>query len=328
MLLRRSAFLTADAGLLTLVAALAWWLVRSPLYAAHSDILGAAVTIDLTLTAALIHIGLGVAGARLPRWTLLSVLGGGAALAHILVPESSAVGLVLALVELGLVCMVGWVGLQIYRGGRAHRASGAGVFDAVERGLADALESEALASAAVMELRLVWLGLTGVFRRAPEGITMHRESGWMWVSAFLVALSFLEIPILHLLVDALLAPLAWLGPVWVLPWVLSAASAYGVLWLIGDAQALRLEPTRVGVDTLHLAVGLRWRAEIPRALIQAVEPAIDAEDDDFSVFGAPNVCVQLSQPVQVRGPFGIRRETDRFTLQVDDVAGLIRALEV
>lgn len=318
--LSRRVALGLDLTLITLVSALAIVVASSRLMGAHPDLLSAAVVFDLVVTLAVGHWMLGVRRGGLPAWTVSIVALGGAALAGAVLPDVEASGLVaaLALVELS----VGGVALLrarvLWRGVRTARAAGLTGLDALERGLAAALESAPLARAVVTELRLVWLGAFGWCRRAqPGGFTSHREVGWLPLAGALVGLSLIEIPIVHLL----LADLVGTG----VAWTVTAVSAYGVLWLWGDAQAMRLHPTTIDTDRLHLRVGLRWSATVRLSEVVAAERTPSPAGIDVSILG-PNVRLTLRHPATVHGLLGQTRMADVISLRVDEPDAFLMAV--
>ena len=163
-----------------------------------------------------------------------------------------------------------------------------------------------------MELTILWTGLTGVFRKSPEGgFTMHQTPGWIPIAAALILVSPAELILVHLLAERMGGP--WIA------WILTAGTLYSLLWLWGDAQGMRLNPTTLDDDRLNLRVGLRWQATIPLEDIVGIEDSAES-DLQAVVMGEPDFTLVLRRPVTVRGPFGITRETDRIALQMDDRA--------
>jgi len=116
----------------------------------------------------------------------------------------------------------------------------------------------------------------------------------------------------------------------VLAWVLTALSLYGVLWIVGDALALRRGGVRIADDGLRIEIGVRWRARLRWSQIAGVErvagaPAAAPDVVDASLLGA-NLVIQLSSPAPVAGPLGRRRSASRIALTVDDVDGVVAAV--
>ena len=136
-----------------------------------------------------------------------------------------------------------------------------------------------------------------------------------WLIGFLV---IGETVATHLLL-ALWSPLA--------AWIATASSAYLLLWVIADTQAIRLYPVRISGTTLHVRLGVRWRAAIPRAQIASVTEirAVPEGALDLALF-EPTVLVTLRTPVELRGLLGKTRRGDRIALTIDDPEAFIAAV--
>ena len=46
----------------------------------------------------------------------------------------------------------------------------------------------------------------------------------------------------------------------------------------------------------------------------------------LGVLGSPNIALELSVPLELHGPFGVRKTGDRLLLQVDQPDALARAI--
>jgi len=317
----------ADLSLLAAIWCVAILTTRAAAFSAYPDLLGPAVMVDLTLTAGLAHWWLGVVRGGLPAWTLSIVLLAGVVLGMAIAPGHGTVAAVLAgLVELTVAGVAVARGRTLMATFRARRQEGWELLDAFEAGLADALESETLARAVRTEAELLWLCVAG-WRQEPDlprggtVVTHHREAGWFGVLGALLVVFVGEGLAVHLILDSL----GWRTAAW----LLTASHLYGAMWLIGDAQALRLRPTLVTPDGIDLRLGLRWRARIDRATVEKVEVcSADPAADELvlAVIGPAEVRIVLREPVVVHGLFGLTRSTTRLRVQADDAAGFVRAL--
>lgn len=294
---------------------------RSPWFHRNPQVIGAAVAFDLVITASVVHWLMGVRVAGAPAWTVTVVAVAGAAVAGSLLPVGPGLGAVavgLAAVEL----VAGGVALTRFRtlwgAARTAREAGANRIDALERGLDAALGAPTLARAVSGELRVAWLAIWGPLLPAPTtGFTCHREVGWFGLIGTVLALSVIEVPIGHMFVAHLGGPH--------LAWLVTALSVYGVVWLWGDTQALRLIRTEIGTGTLRLRVGMRWAADIPLSEIVAVERADDRDALDVSIM-QPNVRLRFAAPVRVRGLLGLERWGQTLTLTLDEPERFAAAL--
>jgi hypothetical protein len=115
-------------------------------------------------------------------------------------------------------------------------------------------------------------------------------------------------------------------------WILSGASIYSLLWLIGDYQGLRLRPCRIDDDLLLVRLGLRWSVRVPLAAIaevRAIRARPAGRDRGYlhaTLIGDPTVLVELREPVRAIGPYGWRRLVHRIGLAPDDREGFLAAL--
>lgn len=288
------------------------------------------IATDLTITtAALAWFTLVRTG--IARWTtLIPVVAAGLIAARLLLPVDIPghldwmVGGMLGAAEL-LVAGValGRLG-RIRRAWAHHRSTGHDAHSALEGALSTALP-RGLAAAVATEGMLLALAVVGPFRRAPA-TTPHTFPGlwssqWPGLVGVLAFVGLAEGACLHLV----------LGDAWpVLNALHLLVVVYGLLWLMGDFHALRLLPVRLDRTHLHVQVGLRWRARVPRALIQDARVVTDVPEGsdalDLTLPGATHVEVCLSRPVAVSGLLGIRRTSARLVVSVDEPAALVAQL--
>jgi len=312
----RSLLLTA-AALAVLYAAL-FGIVGSAMFARAPVHLALAVTFDLTVTATAVVWWLAIRRKALPAWSGLAVLSWGVAAARAWVPHAPLGGLVAAGAVLDLVA-TSWMLLRFRRIAQATRAArDEGPIGALEAGLASAGMPARLAAIIATELVVVWLAITGWFRRPRAGSFSMRSTGWMAVAGVIAMLVIPETVAFHLL-------LAHWSPL--VAWIATASSAYLLLWLVGDAHAIRLYPVRITGGMLRVLIGIRWRVAIPLEDITSVERITAVPDGALNLaLLEPTVLVTLRAPVEVRGLLGIRRRGDRLALTIDDPAALIAAL--
>jgi hypothetical protein len=160
------------------------------------------------------------------------------------------------------------------------------------------------------EVAAVFYALAGWRRATPtEGFSTHRERSYLVVIGILAFLVAVETAGLHIILLHLSTTAAWIA---------TALSSYTLLWLVGDAQAVRLHPILVDDTGISVSQGIRWRTEVPFAILGAALP-VDAAPEGALRMGhlGANVLLRLDRPVWVRGPFGMRRESDRLALMVD-----------
>lgn len=284
--------------------------------AAHS-LVAAGIAFDLTITATAAFWWLAVRPGHAKPGSLLRVAALGFAAAKLLV-GLGALGAAGVLAEL---IALAWLALRIRRIARRSRELrrlGHGLPSALDAAFTETLRPRALASALAIETSAVILAVTGWFRRRPAGYSMHERSGVLLILGVLVALAFVESVVTHIV-------LAHWSPTAAV--VASILSAYGLLWILGAAHAIRLSPLRFIGSDLVIERGFRARALVPFSQIASATPIASKLDGALDLaYSDPNLLLTFCEPVAVRGLFGRTRLTDRLTLSVDDRDGFIAAL--
>ncbi len=151
---------------------------------------------------------------------------------------------------------------------------------------------------------------------SPETFTYHRRAAYGAMMAALLLVMVPETIGLHLLLQR------WNGTV---AWVLTALSVYGVFWLLGLYQAVRLRPIRIEEDRLLIRIGLKWRVEVPFDDVAAAEilrggTALPKRKDLLRavVLGDARYLLTLARPAVAEGPYGIRRKVTQIAFTVDE----------
>lgn len=130
-------------------------------------------------------------------------------------------------------------------------------------------------------------------------IPPHRNHPY--VVGVVALITVIEIPLLHLV---LARYSEWLA------WILTILGIYAILWFLGDFNSVRHRISVATSDSMVLRNGLRWSMNIPRASI-------------FSLMahGSPSerqdVVLHLATPAEMRLLFGIRREVNEVSVQLN-----------
>lgn len=295
--------LLAVGGVYAVSTVLAFTLVR-----AHPS-LGIAVAIDLTLTAAALFWLLAVRPGHAKPAALIRVLVLGLALARLLV-GISALGIVAVAIELAVITVLVVRARRVVRQVRALVREGAGLTSALDTAFRATIPVPAVANVLAMEVSMVIFAITGWFRTPPAGFAMHRRSGVLLILGVLAVLAVVEAVVMHIVLVRVAPTVAI---------VVTALSAYGVLWLIGFAHAVRLSPLRFTAQGLVIERGVTRRAFVPTGVIVRATPVAAATTDaaDLS-YVEPNVLVELSEPVQIHGLLGRSRTASKLLLSIDE----------
>lgn len=290
---RRSALVTGAAVVIALTCVV---ILRSVAFARQPDVLAWAVTFDLTIT--------------IPFLYSLLIIGSGAARAITIVPVFA-------------VCAT-FAAIVLPRGYQQTLHEMRFVVAPLEVLTIVLLVRNAphtpVARFAASEITILryaifgWRGATDVPRDA-RSFTVHERSGWTSVMAVLAFLIVAESVGLHLLLQLWRPRVAWF---------VTALDAYGLLWLFGDFNALRLRPSYIANDVLHLRYGLRWSVAVPRAAIATLRRAAGEADWKrkgvlkVAMLAEPRYVLELREPLVAQGLAGIRKTIDRIAILPDD----------
>lgn len=204
-------------------------------------------------------------------------------------------------------------------------------FGALEAGLlALGAHAAPVARWARLELELWFFAVTGWWSKphVPAGaaaFSHHREVGWPAIAAVLTMLVVVEGALVHLWLDS--------AGLTLLKWLVCAAHVYGLIWLLGDAQALRLRRTLLWAGDepcLDVRVGVRGSGRF--ALSQLAEVRMGSWDGAgpgeqlLSVSGPANLRITFRQEAQLALALRAPVRLQVLLLQVDEPARLAAAL--
>lgn len=222
--------------------------------------------------------------------------------------------------ELGLLA---WIVVRARRAARHARAQAR--LDPLERlhlAVRATVGAGRLAEVLAAELGLLYYACTPrLAAHVPPGARAFacvRRSGQAGLTAVLTLLFVGEGVALHLLL-ARWSPLA--------AWLLTASSGYALLWLVADLRALRARPLLVDGDELVVRAGLRWSARVPlRSVVRVTRKPASAERRNLAFLAQPTRWIELDAPLELHGPFGLRRHARALGLVPDEPEELERAL--
>jgi hypothetical protein len=313
-------YLFGGGAALAIIAAV---MVRTQAFAAHPDILAWAFTFDLTISLPLLWWLFAVRSGRAGAVTLVPIFLIGLGLATRIIPtaqHSFVDQLRFVAAPLDLVT----IALVVRRVARIRRIEGGGDrVDRIERACAELFGNGRAARAVAFEIATIDYAFLGWRKPAPRGFTVHQRSSWGTIVGVFVFLIAIESVCAHLVIQMWSVKAAW---------IVTALDIYGVLWLLGDYHALRLRPTRIDGDTLHLSYGLRWRAEIPLDAVASVE-AVRMESDwkrksvlKMAILDDPRLLVRFKTPQTAHGLAGLTRTIEAVAILADDDDGFAAAM--
>jgi hypothetical protein len=146
-----------------------------------------------------------------------------------------------------------------------------------------------------------------------ESFSYHHKSAYSTILGVIIALLCIETVALHMII------FHWSK---IAAIIMTTMSIFSLVWLIADFYAMRSHPVLIVDDTIHLQIGLRWKATIPISAISSVDigsgPPRNAKGYIRASVLSPRVVLNLKDPVAVHGPFGIVKDASRIGLSIDD----------
>lgn len=322
--------LTAKSALLAGILVSCWVVARGPLVA--QERVAKAIVLDLAVTLPLAYLFL-LRGTRVPRLTVLPVLGLGLAYAAWILPAGNVwlqtvrTWAVPAL-EVATLATLGWT---LWRARRAYGALADDGYDLPERlreTLRRVFPSPRLGKVLAFELAVVHYALLAWRGRRPaaERFTYHRNNAAPVVLGAVMFLVLTELFGLHFLI-AQWSPLA--------AWLLTASSAYFALQILAHFKAVLFRPVEIGATEIRLRCGLLGDARVPLAALERVElwtQPFPAAAGDLRIAPAgkllgPNVCLRLREEVVWAGFYSLERRARAFYLQLDEPERFVSAVQ-
>jgi hypothetical protein len=298
-------------------------LIRSRAFAGHPDVLAAAVTLDFTITIPVLYYLLVVRRGAARAITIAPVFVVSAAIAALVIPRAyhqTLYDLRFLLAPLEVVAII-----VLLRRIAAIWPRGDAASDPLTRFEVAAREvfGESLAARFVAsEVSITWYAIFG-WRRTPHvptgarGFTIHERSGWGSAVVGFIVLIFAESIAVHLFIQQWSATAAW---------IVAFLDLYGILWLLGDYNALRLRPSLVQGDVLTIRYGLRWSVTVSRSQIAKIRAA-EGEADwkrrgvlKVALLDDPRFIIELTEPVVANGLAGFRKTIRAIAIAPDDDA--------
>jgi hypothetical protein len=308
------------------VLAVCYAIVRSHVYTARPDVMAWAVTFDLTLTIPfLFYLFVGRRQKR-AAFLIVPLFLACLAMASALVPRDQHFFL-RTLEFLAAPAELFVIGFLIVRVRRALRQSETPVdgdwFERARAVAVDIIGNRVAAEVLVGEVAVWYFALACWRRRSNEAddgriITFHRQSGWGAVLTALLIVLAGESLAVHVVVQHFSVAIAWM---------ITLSEAYGVLWLLGDYNALNSRPTVVRGGELRIRHGLRWSATVELTNIAAIEHLDPLRSDTrrrrrsirIGLLQPATRRIVLRQPLTAHAIYGIQKVVESIELAPDDL---------
>lgn len=316
------------------ICAIEFWIVTSTFFIQDPEVLTLGIMVDIALGIPILYYILAVRKKRAPFITLVPIIVISLVLAGLILPAEQHAYLDLIKTTLPLLELIalGYIAAKIrtitktfHELKTSHFYFGDALRESCKRVLGKLPGSDFI----LTEFALLYFAFGGWFKKFensnPNNVpfSYHRKSGYAAILGVIVLVLITETLALHLLLQQ------WSG---LAAWILTSLGMYGLIWMLGDYHAMRLHPIVLSDNTLFLRTGLRWRIDLLRDNIAAIEKFHAREQRgkeylSLAIFGAPHWVIICKQPVLVRGLFGIKRVVSRIGLTVDDERSFIESLQ-
>ena len=297
----------------------------------QQPLLPVGVTVDLLVVVPALFYFLMVRPYRLAVASLAGVVGACLALAFWLIPVAQqqplrALGFLPALLELVAIGLLATKARRLVRAYRAAFAREPAWWPSLQAAVRSLGPIGEFMLAEINLLRYAVLGWWAApeLGHQAEAFSNHRESGFVALTVMLGVGLAVETASLHLLARHWSPTLA----AWLLP-----LHAYTLLTLVAHSHAVRLLPVLLTADALTLRVGCMWQVAVPRAAVVAIEPLRDvpaARPATLNLarllFTTPNLLLTFAEPIELIGPYGIRRTARRVAIYLDQPRQFVAAV--
>jgi len=179
------------------------------------------------------------------------------------------------------------------------------------------------------ELFMLYYALFAWKKKAPEGITLHKNSSYI---AFMIM-------IIHAIVIETLGIHWWLhDKSAILSIILLVFNVYSVFFFLGDINAVRLNPIHFTNDSMYISFGLMKRAKIAYSDIEFIiedseqlekkikKDTLDFIANDFET-AQPQMILKMKTPVKATLFMGIEKEYSKVAIRCDHPKLLKQKLE-
>ncbi len=173
------------------------------------------------------------------------------------------------------------------------------------------------------EMLMVYYALFNWRKKAPQrGFTVYKNS--MYVPAIIM--------IFHACIFEVVA-FHWLFyDKWpIVAWIHTLLSAYGLIFLLADFQAMRLHPAVIRQGKLYLSTGLMRRTVIDLEQVKAIHHEEIEEAFKFDVLGSieekPSFTIEMKEPQTIYMLMGLEKQARYISIFADEPHALLTAIQ-
>jgi len=298
-------------------------IVRSTMFASHSDMLSIGVTFDLLLTIPLVYFLL-IRKTKIPKTTVVPVLIIGILIGSLLLPNENQYFLnlfktwALPVIEISVLAFVVFKVIGAIKEYRRHREIKPDFYTALKDTCYQILPKQVV-MLVVTDIAVFYYGFINWGKRdlKKNEFTYHKDSGTISLLGAFIFLIVIETFVFHLLL-AIWSSIA--------AWILSGLSIYMVIQVFGLIKSILKRPISIEEKQLKLRYGILNETTIDLDTIVSVELSgksieFDNETRKLSPLGeleSHKVIIRLNRKNNLHGLFGIKRSFKTLALYVDN----------
>lgn len=299
-------------------------LVNSPIFDQDTELLSAAITIDLLLTVPIIHYFL-IRKKNIPKTTPVFFFIVGIVIASFILPKeyqsllNIAKFWVLPMVEVTVFGLIGYKIYSIVKEFKAQKEGTPDAFSAIKKASSEIIPGR-IASVLAAEIGVYYYGF--ITWKKPElrdnQFTYHKRNAVTSVFGALILIIGVETIGVHLLLSL------WST---VAAWILTAISIYTLFQVIGIAKSLSRRPISIDRDTINLRYGLLNETSIRLDNIESIEYSTTPIKDNPEILplsplgelDGHNTIITVKEECELSGFYGSKKRFTSIAFNVDDV---------
>jgi hypothetical protein len=322
----------AFAGIAVAIIATEFLITNSPHFYKNTDLMSFAITFDLVIIVPILFYFLIIRPLKLNPAFIISAYVLSAWAAYFILPKTQHFYLnyvwhSLALVEISLLI---WAISKIKTIIKTYKSLSIKRFDfyfnlkkSLELTIGDTIFTRVLAA----EIATIRYGLLFFIHPKMEILphqktfSVHQKSGYTTIWAVFIFVGFVELFALHFLFRKL-------GNTAVI--MADVLSIYAIIFMVADLIALTRRPIVIDNQQLTIRNGIRWHAIVDLDKIEKVELIsrlpTDKDIRKVATLGEPNLLLTLTEPIELTGFYGMRFQTKRLAILVDDRVLFVKSL--
>jgi hypothetical protein len=330
----RRLLITVFAFITVAMLAIEFYIVNNGAFYKNANLMSFAITCDIVVILPILFYFLIVRPLKLNPTLILSIYILSAWAAYFILPKTQHFYLnyvwhSLAFVEIGLMI---WAFSKIKSIIKTYKSLSFNSFDFyfnLKKSLELAIGNTIFTRVLAAEIATIRYGLLFFIQPKIEALphqkifSVHKKSAYTTIWAVLLFVGFVELFALHFLFQKF-------GNTVVL--IADILSIYMLIFMVADLMALLRRPILVDNQQLIIRNSLRWYSNVDIDNIEKIEsighiPA-DKHIKKVATLGEPNVLLTLKESVELTGFYGMRFQTKRIALLVDDRELFIKLLEL